>query len=149
GRLLIGPANFAGQGWQWARAYERSTGSTAACWMYTANPVFAFPADYTAPITVNRASRAWQRRQLAHVIASFDAVVLEAGRPLFGALLGFDPVREARALAAAGLDVAMLWHGTDIRLPSDHAATHPLSPYGTGRLDPHSVRLESVARRNR
>ncbi|NCT91325.1 glycosyltransferase family 4 protein [Cellulomonas sp. APG4] len=149
GALLVAPANFAGQGWEWARAYERATGRPAAAWMITADPVFAYQADHSTGLEVQRASRAWQRRQLERVLSTFDAVVLEAGRPLFGSLFGFDARREADALRSAGLDVAVLWHGTDIRLPSEHAATHPLSPYGTAPLLRRSRRLESVARRNR
>lgn len=147
--LLVAPANFAGQGWQWARAYERWTGRPAACWMYRTDPVFAFPADWGPSVAVNRAPRRWQRAQLDLVTACFDTVVIEAGRPLFGRLLGFDPVREAQVLRARGLRVALLWHGTDVRLPSEHAATHPLSPYA-GALDAgHVGRLEATARRNR
>lgn len=149
GGLLVGPANFAGQGLAWARAFERSTGLPGTCWAYRTDPVFGFSADWDPPVAVYRASRAWQRAQLELVATSYRTVVIEAGRPLFGVLHGYDPVREARELVARGLRVAMLWHGTDIRLPSEHAATHALSPYGTTVPADRTARLESTARRNR
>ena len=147
-RVLIGPANFAGQGLRWAQALGRA-GVPAVCWEYVADGRFAFGADFPAPITVNAAPLADQRDTFDAVARTVDAVVIEAGRPLFGALFAFDPVAEAQALAERGVHVALLWHGTDVRLPSQHVRTHPQSPF----LDPaHRAQvraLESVARRNR
>lgn len=146
-RVLIGPANFAGQGLAWASALDRS-GVPAVSWAFSADPRFGFGADHSAPLTqVHRASRAYQRRVFAHVVATVEAVVIEAGRPLFGRLHGYDPVAEARALQAHGVRVALLWHGTDIRVPSAHAATHPDSPFAPP--DARTRALEAVALRNR
>lgn len=149
GALVIAPANFAGQGWAWARAYEQATGSRAAAWAYRTDGVFRFPADWSPSMEgVARLSGATQRHRFEDV-ARVSAVVLEAGRPLFGGLFGFDPVREVRALRARGVRVALLWHGTDIRLPSEHARTHPLSPFGSTIPPAQAARLESTAHRNR
>lgn len=146
-RVLIAPANFAGQGWQWARALERHLpGVQAENWMYTTGPGFGFPADRILPVAANRAPRRWQRRRFDAVVDAFDAVVIEAGRPLFGRLFRYDSRREAEALAERGVRVAVLWHGTDIRSFRRHAATHPHSPYRcpTARLRAQ----EAVALRN-
>ena len=117
-------------------------------WAFTADPRFRFDADHRAPLSVvHRASRAYQRRVFAHVVQTVEAVVIEAGRPLFGRLHGYDPVAEARALQEHGVRVALLWHGTDIRVPSVHAATHLDSPFSTG--DARTRALEAVALRNR
>ena len=146
-RVLVGPANFAGQGLAWASALDRA-GVPAVCWAFAADPRFRFGADHRAPLTaVHRASRAYQRRVFDRVVETVEAVVIEAGRPLFGRLHGYDPVAEAHALQAHGVRVALLWHGTDIRVPSVHAATHPDSPFGT--VDARTRALEAVALRNR
>ncbi len=146
-RVLVGPANFAGQGLAWASALDRA-GVPAVSWAFTADPRFRFDADHRAPLSVvHRASRAYQRRVFAHVVQTVEAVVIEAGRPLFGRLHGYDPVAEARALQEHGVRVALLWHGTDIRVPSVHAATHLDSPFSTG--DARTRALEAVALRNR
>ncbi|GEA79812.1 hypothetical protein [Cellulomonas uda] len=149
-RVLLGPANFAGQGLAWAAALDRS-GVPAVAWAFTADPRFRHGADHTAPLAVvHRASRAYQQRVFDAVVAGVEAVVIEAGRPLFGRLHGFDPVAEARALQARGVRVALLWHGTDVRVPSRHAATHQASPFRAGPGgDPRTRALESVALRNR
>ncbi len=150
--LLVAPANFAGQGFAWARAVDAHLpGTGARSWTYTTDPTFAFPRDHAVPMAVYRAPRREQRALRDRVAHEFDAVVIEAGRPLFGRLHGLDPVLEARDLAAQGLGVALMWHGTDIRIPSRHAATHPRSPYRSGlpRSLADRVRVqEGIARRN-
>jgi len=148
-RVLIGPANFAGQGRAWALALE-SAGVPAVSWAFTADATFGFGADHVAPLgAVHRASRAYQRAAFAAVVGAVEAVVIEAGRPLFGRLHGYDPVREAAALADAGVRVALLWHGTDVRVPSRHAATHARSPFADADHARRTRQLESVALRNR
>jgi hypothetical protein len=148
-RALIAPANFAGQGRAWAAALTRSGRASAVNWAFNANPVFGYGADQSLPITVNAAPRAFQEAQFEAVTRYFQGVVMESGRPIFGRLFGYSPAREARALAAAGLAVAALWHGSDIRSPSRHRATHPLSPVGLAELARRVAELESAARRNR
>ncbi len=148
-RVLIAPANFAGQGWQWAQALGRAGVPTVA-WAYSASSTFAFPADHAISLAAaNTAPRAQQRAAFERVVETVDAVVLEAGRPIFGAMFGFDPVAEARALQERGVRVALLWHGTDIRVPSQHAATHGTSPYALSAQRGTTRALEAVALRNR
>ncbi|MDR2114458.1 MAG: hypothetical protein LBO75_04175, partial [Bifidobacteriaceae bacterium] len=148
-RVLIAPANFAGQGWAWAQAITGSGWGSGVNWAFSANPVFAYSADYFQPINVGAASRQFQRAQFRRVVANFQAVVAESGRPLFGKLWGHQPAKELEALQAAGLAVAVLWHGSDVRLPSQHAASHPLSPYALPQLRHQAAAWESTARRNR
>src|SRR5690606_31299524 len=87
-RVLIAAANFAGQGWAWARALERhAPGPVAAqSWYHRSEASFDYPADYAVPMSVYRQPLAWQRAQFDAVVDRFDAVVIEAGRPLFGRL---------------------------------------------------------------
>jgi hypothetical protein len=121
----------------------------AVNWAFQANPVFAYEADYAVPIAINAAPANFQSAQFQRVTGSFQAVLAESGRPLFGRLFGYNPRREALALQVAGLKVALVWHGSDIRLPSHHLASHPLSPYGLPQLRARAAELESTARRNR
>jgi hypothetical protein len=148
-RVLVAPANFAGQGRAWTDALV-AAGVPAVCWAYVADGRFGFGADHVAGIaTVSRASARYQRAVFERVAGGFEAVVIEAGRPLFGRLFGYDPLAEARALRAAGVRVALLWHGTDIRDPGRHAATHPRSPYRDADHRARTSAIQAVARRNR
>lgn len=144
--MLIAPANFAGQGWQWARALDRG-GVPAVAWQRTAAQDFGYPADLRQPMSVNRASRRWQGVVLADVAGTVDAVVVEAGRPVFGRLFGHDLVREVEALRARGLRVATLWHGSDIRVSSRGRATG--GPAAAAVRDGRFDALDAVARRHR
>jgi hypothetical protein len=147
--VLIAPANFAGQGRAWAGAIAAAGLGAGVNWAFSANPAFAYEADYSLPITVNSAPKPFQAAQFERVGDCFEGVVLESGRPLFGRLFGHSPSREALALVARGLAVAVLWHGSDIRLPSHHRAGHRLSPYALPQLRAQAAAWESTARRNR
>lgn len=131
-RLLIAPANSAGQGWAWARAAERlpSVGATAM----SIAPVesFGFPADQLVPLGEYRWSRRWQRAQRAAVIGGMTHALLESGQPAFGDAFGARPLREVRELQTAGIQVALLFHGSDLRSPARHRAAEPNSPFAEG-----------------
>jgi len=130
-RLYIGPANFAGQGFAWARAAERLPGVGAVSMAIVRREGFAFPVDDPVPEAVYAGSRRWQARRRA-LLPQFSHVIIEAGRPLLGHLMGADPFAEARWLRARGVEVAMLCHGSDIRLPSRHRELEPWSPFEPG-----------------
>ncbi|GMA38648.1 hypothetical protein [Mobilicoccus caccae] len=144
-RLWVGPANFAGQGDAWARAVERHLGDpeVGATSMSVAGPI-RFPVDYEVEPEVFR-DLAWQREQLT-ALRGWTHVLVEAERPVTGTLFA-DCAAEARALERLGLLVAHLSHGSDIRAPDVHAATHPHSPF-TDPSDPRVVRLQRLTDRN-
>ncbi|MCD2444068.1 hypothetical protein LQ757_17430 [Agromyces sp. SYSU K20354] len=146
-RLFIGPVNSAGQGYAWARAAERLPGVAAADFMYR-NPgdVFAFPADHAVPTPFFISSAPWQRAQRRAVAKRFTHVIVESGRHLFGS--DGRVLDQVEFLRRAGVRVALLWHGSDIRLPSRHAASDPDSPFLHDRY-PETDRLEEIAQRNR
>lgn len=159
-RLYIAPVNFAGQGRQWARAAERIDGVGARNMAYSGDGGFAFHSDDEVPAAVFAKSRDWQRRQFQAVTGGFTHVLVEAERPLFGSLFaraGSDGAdtsfAEITALRTAGLRTAMLCHGSDIRLPSRHAASEPDSPFsappGGGPRYGETERLEAAAARHR
>jgi hypothetical protein len=147
-RLLIAPVNFAGQGYEWARAAERLPEVGARSMAYVAPGEFAFPVDYRVPTPVFVRSRDWQRGQARAVARGFTHVVIEAERPIFGRRYDEDVLREVTALRGAGLRVAMLCHGSDIRLPSRHRSHEPDSPFVEGGYA-ETERLEAQAARNR
>lgn len=129
-RLYIAPANSAGQGWQWARAAERTLTTVGAVSMAVTPVVnFGFAVDNAVPLGVYRWSRRWQRRQIAAVCTAFSHVIVESGRPLFGDAFGGLLRTEVEMLRSHGIRVALLFHGSDIRLPSRHAAGSAASPF--------------------
>lgn len=146
-RVMIGPANFAGQGHAWARAAERLDGVAALNMQYRSRADYGFPADYAVPESIWSFSRRWGVRQRAAVGAGFTHVLYEAERALFGAANDKIVSREARWLRQHGVNVGMICHGTDIRLPSRHREIDPYSPFHDA--DPDWVAsLEARARAN-
>ena len=80
-RVYIGPVNFAGQGWQWARAAERLPDVSAWSMAYEAGG-FRFAVDQDVPAATYVMSRPWQHRQRTIVASQFTHVIVEAGRHL-------------------------------------------------------------------
>ncbi|UOR02250.1 hypothetical protein MUN77_02645 [Leucobacter allii] len=145
-RLLIAPVNYSDQSTQWARALREALPGTSTATMAIDVPGgFAFPSDLVVPVPVYHNSRHWQRRQ-RHAVRGFTHVLVEAEEPLFGRLMRRDPGLELAWMRAAGIDVAFMAHGTDIRVPSAHAARSRWSPYHDREM--YTQRLERVARRN-
>lgn len=147
-RLYSAPANFAAQGYQWARSAERLPGVGAVNMQYRAAGDFGFPADYSVSEAVFTASGDWARRQRDAVASGFTHVLIEAERSLFGVAFQGFVEREARWLLDRGLKVALASLGTDLRLPSRHAQLDQWSPFRDA--DSEWVRaLEDRARKNR
>lgn len=146
-RLYLGPVNWAGQGWQWARAAERLPGVGAVSMSYRVGNDLAYPVDLSVPVAGFVFSNSWQRRQLQTVRDHFTHVVVEAERPLFGRVFDQTVEDQVGALLRQGVRVAMLCHGSDIRLPSRHAAASELSPFRDGLWE-LTPKLERQARDN-
>jgi len=157
-RLLVGPVNSAGQGNAWARAAERLEGVGAVDLMVTdaSTARFSFPADVYVPATGYTFARQWRRAQREAIRSGFTHLLLESGRYAYGSVPFRTPRDVAQDLQQAGVKVALLWHGTDIRLPGEHAARVEDSPFGergdypAGRAEIHErnarVNREFVAR---
>jgi hypothetical protein len=151
-RLLIGPTNSAGQGWAWARAAERAATGTgagqgdvaAACFAIRRNS-YGFADDYGVAVPVYAHPR-WQQAHERYVLGTFTHAVVESMRPLFGARHARDASGDIAVLTDAGLHVALLFHGSDLRLPSRHAEREPWSPFRV--QDDLTERLEEQARRH-
>lgn len=128
-RLLIGPANSAGQGYLWARAIERELPGVGVVAMGTVPPgaVFGFSVDQAVPVEQYRWSPDWSRAQRTAAMR-FTHILAESGRPLFGDA-GHSPFAELDALRSAGVRVGLVFHGSDLRSPSRHADGSAWSPY--------------------
>ncbi|QEO13551.1 glycosyltransferase family 4 protein [Agromyces intestinalis] len=142
-RLMIAPANYAGQGYRWARAVEQNPRVSAMNMVYDSINPFGYPVDYPVPGRIAGHSRTWQRAQLRALGERFTHMLIEAEMQPLGSLLGGDVLEQARAIQALGVRVAMLCHGSDIRLPSRHAAADPWSPFHNDEWVPVE-RLEQV-----
>src|SRR5690606_29959869 len=118
-RLYIAPVNYAGQGWQWARAAERSIPNVGAVSMaYRVGTEFGHPVDISVPALGYVMSKRWQREQRRAVHNGFTHVIVEAGRHIFGRVFDQTVEQQVRELTADGISVALLAHGSDVRLPS-------------------------------
>lgn len=144
-RVYIAPTNYAGQGYLWARALERSDPSIGARNMAIDLPGgYAFPADTLVPIAAVNASADWAEAEWTSV-SKFTHVLVEAERPMFGKQWGRDLEAEVAALEAAGISVAFLGHGTDVRDPDRHMSLTEWSPFAE---DPRTPVLRRDAQAN-
>jgi len=129
-RLLIAPANSAGQGWAWAQAVNRYSLGNAATNMAVVGPQdFGFGCGEPVPLGVYRWSIRWQAAQREAVTRQFTHVLVESDRPLFGDAQLRTAEADIDDLLAAGISVGLLFHGSDIRLPSRHAQRMTWSPF--------------------
>lgn len=144
-RLYIAPTNYSGQGYRWARAVEQSDARIGARNMAIELPGgYAFPADSLVPIATINASAEWAAAEWQSV-SHFTHVLVEAERPMLGKQFGRSVDREVAALSEAGVSVAFICHGTDIRDPDRHATLTPWSPYPE---DPRTDELRADAQAN-
>jgi hypothetical protein len=146
-RLLIAPANYAGQGHAWARSAARLAGVSAVNLTVARTGDFGFLSDFTVPGPVFRWSQRWSRAHLDVLRERFSHVVIEAERSMLGVVHDHDLRREAAWLDGAGIARAYASHGSDLRLPSRHAALDPWSPF-RDREWPLLETLERNAARN-
>lgn len=144
-RLLIAPTNSAGQAYQWARAAEAHLPLVGAVNFMTTNArsdLFAFPSDLSVPETGYLFAHGWQRAQRSAIITGFSHVLLESGRYLYGPVPWRSPHDVLDDLTRRGLKVGLLWHGSDIRVPSSHAEWEEDSPFGArGRYPAASMAI--------
>lgn len=145
-RLYIAPTNYSGQGFAWARAVEAADSRIGARNAAIILPGgFGFEADSRVPITTVNSSADWAAAEWQSV-SQFTHVLIEAERPLFGRRFDRDLVQEIHALEYAGVSVAYMCHGTDVRDPAGHALRTPWSLYPS---DPRTAVLQEDAAKNR
>lgn len=148
-RLFIAPVNYAGQAREWGRAAAVHLPGVGALNLAVRMPDdFSHAADATVPVGVWTSSGRWQRELRDVVLSQFTHAIVEAQRWPFGAALDETVESQVRSMRRAGLHVAMLCHGSDIRLPSRHAALNPESPFA-GALGAATTVLERGARESK
>ncbi|HMM95715.1 glycosyltransferase [Phycicoccus sp.] len=140
----IGPANMAGQAWEWAKALERNIPGVRTEVVATdrGGPL-TFPADQLVPTDRYAKDWAWAAGFQARALETWTHALLEAGRPVFGLRNGRDFTGDADVLRAVGVRVGLILHGSEIRNPARHAHWTPWSPFRNSR-DELTVRLQGV-----
>ncbi len=128
--LGIGPANMAGQAWAWAKALERERPdvSTEVLMVDRGSPL-VFPADEMVSTATYGRDVAWQQRTRERILTTWTHALMEAGRPLMGVLNGRTFAADAAVMRQAGITVGLVFHGSELRDPRRHAATHRWSPF--------------------
>ncbi|TDE15899.1 glycosyltransferase family 4 protein [Jiangella asiatica] len=138
--LVIGPANSAGQAWQWASAVERSLPSVHAESLMADTGDFIFRAHRVVPSEQFRTDLAWMVEFADYVLHHVTHVLFEAGRPILGQARGqlFDT--DLPAFELAGIRTGLVFHGSEVRDPRLHREWYRYSPFSdpneelTGRL---------------
>lgn len=145
--VYIAPANYAGQGWAWARALER-TDPALEVWNMEVRPPggFAFNADRVVGLGAFHFSAAWQNAEF-EAAASRSHVMIEAARSVFGHKFRYDVNTEVKALRERGVDVAMMAHGSDVRSPRTNRELTAWSPFHDDIKQ--TDRLQRISDRNR
>ena len=141
-RLVIGMLNTAGQAREWANAVRHNTPAAAESWgiKRPEQSAISFTADRTYTLVNGAADQAW--KDLLQVPTKPTHLIIESGKPIV--IRGTFRRMLFQALTARrhGIRPALLFHGSDIRVPSMHAATHPGSPFHES-LDGLTAKLEA------
>ncbi|MGW5354743.1 glycosyltransferase family 4 protein [Streptomyces sp. NPDC004031] len=146
-RLGMGPANYAGQLATFAQAVcrERSDVSVEVV-MHKAPTSFDYPADvYVDRGTLKNLDV--QLDQVHRVLPRYTHLLADAFLPLFGGLNGDSIEGDLPSLRKAGIKVALLAHGSEVRLPREHMARNPYSLFFDAP-EGYADRLGAIAERN-
>ena len=128
-RLVIGMFNTAGQGTEWAHALKRFTSATAESWAIARpqDQVIQFTVDHTYQLINGAADQAWL--DLFNVQSKPTHLIIESGKPISIKGTVRRMLFQAATARRRGIRPALLFHGSDIRVPSLHRAAHPESPF--------------------
>lgn len=145
-RLLVGPLNTAGQGSAWATSARQLPGVSAASLSVQGRgpaPVMGFSTDVHLDQAMQlHGLRAWRESVLGLGKGSaMSHVLCESGRPILGNFHRGSFLDDLRALRSVGIRLAVVFHGSDIRLPSEHAQMYADSPF-VDAGDEYVARLE-------
>lgn len=136
--LAIGPLNVAGQGFQWAEACRKFDGVDSVSFSGARRSVRVMTGQSHRRILHHRfrptfAKTAWVRMVLRHATHFLDeSFATITGDQRTETLTGDLPW-----LRDAGVSVAVVFHGSDIRSPSRHLESHPDSFFRL--MDPQTV----------
>lgn len=144
-RLLVGPVNYAGQGYRWSRALETTGKVSARNYVHTENNVLQYDADYRVTWRTAEHSRAWQRSMLDVIGTEYTHVLIEACFPILGGMHSGDVRAQVALMKERGAKIGIVGHGTDIRLPSTHMAGDEWSYFHDDIWVPAALLEPSVA----
>lgn len=146
--LIIGPTNSAGQAYAWARAVEAAAPSIVAesTAFIRSGDHFRFAVDRAVEHRYGVHSVSWQRRQFS-AMSGASAVLLESGVAPLTKLFGGSALAQAEALRAAGVRVALVFHGSDIRDPDTHLRREPHSHFSVDPELTEALRRSTSANR--
>ena len=144
-RLLVGPVNYAGQGYRWSRALESTGRVSARNYVHTENNVLQYDADYRVTWRTAEHSRAWQQSMVDELERDYTHVMIEACFPVLGGMYSGDVRKQVALLQARGLKLAIVGHGTDVRLPSTHMNADSWSYFHNDIWVPAALLEPSVA----
>lgn len=95
---------------------------------------FNFPTDDSVSPYAYTTGK-WKDRQNQRILEHFTHVLIEAGRPITGFLHGRNVDGEISVFTKAGLSCAVVSHGSDTRIPSNHIIKYPHSPFPNAPSD--------------
>ncbi len=144
-RLAVMPANSAGQGHAWATAAATLPDVSAVNYATVRETYLTFPATYEMT-RHQRVDPEWVESLYEELAESYTHVLLEAGWD--PPELSYQPAEVAAAVARleqSGVKVGMVFHGSEVRIPSVHAQLCPYSNLADAD-DPYIQVLEIRAR---
>ncbi|MEU3453762.1 glycosyltransferase [Micromonospora sp. NPDC006766] len=147
-RLGLGPANYAGQAAAFAKAITRDLPDVSIEVVMNKLPTsFDYPADVYLD-SLRQPELDFQTEQLHRVLNRYTHVLVDAFMPLFGHLNGDNIAGDLAALHKAGIKVALLAHGSEIRHPGRHLKRHEFSLFADAP-EGIAAKLQKKAERNR
>ncbi|MEV7625542.1 glycosyltransferase [Actinoplanes sp. NPDC089786] len=126
-RLGLGVANYAGQLAAFAQAICRDHADvTAEVSMRQHSGSFTFPADVYLDVD-QQGELTTQVAQMQRILGRYTHLIADAFLPVFGLLNGNTIEGDLPALRRAGIRVALLAHGSELRHPARHLRIHKFS----------------------
>ncbi|GGY83733.1 glycosyltransferase [Streptomyces nitrosporeus] len=148
-RLGLGPANFAGQLAAFASAVCRERADVSA--EVVKHRTSRSSQDYAADVYVDGRMLKkldGQLEQVQRVLPRYTHLLADAFRPVFGSLNGDSIEGDLPALRKAGIKVALLAHGSEVRHPLRHMERNPYSLFHDAP-EGYAEKLLAEAERNR
>jgi glycosyltransferase involved in cell wall biosynthesis len=148
-RFGLGPANYAGQLAGLAAAVTAARPDISAeVVMHTSQLSFGYPADVHIKNADLRRLEV-QLEEVKRILPRYTHLLNDAFRPVFGHLNGRHISGDLPALEEAGIKVALLAHGSEVRDPKAHMERNRYSHYRDAPDDGTLETLQSLSERNR
>ncbi|MEU9609090.1 glycosyltransferase [Streptomyces sp. NPDC048057] len=148
-KLGLAPANFAGQLAAFATAItrERDDVSAEVVKHRAATQKHDYPADVYVDLTALQ-NLDVRLELVQRTVGRYTHLIADAFRPVFGGLNGPSIEGDLAALRNAGIKVALLAHGSEVRNPAKHRQRNPYSLF-LDAPDGYERKLTNLAKENR